>query len=111
MPCCGWVIARRGWRSERSLRTVALSISAAIVAHAVRVVSAWTRPGEYQDLLQASLGQGLTFLVGFLCLIAAGFGFVLAVFERVAQADGAVGQPRWPDRLPDAQGDRRDAGA
>ena len=100
MPCCGWVIARRGWRSERSLRTVALSISAAIVAHAVRVVHVWTHSGDYQDLLQASLSQGLTSLVGFLCLIAAGFGFVLAVFERVARQmeqlanhDGLTGHP------------------
>ena len=58
------------------------------------------RPDDYQDLLQASLSQGLTFLVGFLCLIAAGFGFVLAVFERVARQmeqlanhDGLSGHP------------------
>lgn len=79
-----WVIARVGWRAERSLRMVALLIAAAMAAHAIRAVHAWTHPGEYVDLMQASLGQGLTFLVGFMCLIAAGFGFVLAVFERVA---------------------------
>ena len=80
-----WVIARMGWRAERSLRMVALSIAAAMASHAVRAVHAWTHPEEYLDLMQAGLGQGLTFLVGFMCLIAAGFGFVLAVFERVAR--------------------------
>ena len=78
------VIAQHGWHNERSLRTVALSIAAAIAAMAVRAVHAWTTPADYTDLMQASLGQGLTFLLSFMCLIAAGFGFVLAVFERVA---------------------------
>jgi diguanylate cyclase (GGDEF)-like protein len=35
--------------------------------------------------MQASLGQGLTFLFAFMSLLGAGFGFVLAVFERVAR--------------------------
>ena len=79
-----WVIARHGWRAERSLRAVALSMAAAALAFLLRAVHAWLTPDDYTDLLQASLGQGLTFLMAFICLIAAGFGFVLAVFERVA---------------------------
>ena len=47
-------------------------------------------PGDYGDLMQASLGQGLTFLLAFICLLGAGFGFVLAVFE--CQAHAPVGR-------------------
>jgi diguanylate cyclase (GGDEF)-like protein len=78
------LIWRHGWRAERSLRTVALTMSLAMAALAVRAVHAWLTPGDYLDLMQASLGQGLTFLLAFTCLLGAGFGFVLAVFERVA---------------------------
>jgi diguanylate cyclase (GGDEF)-like protein len=79
------VIVRHGWHAERSLRTVALTMALAAVALALRAVHAWLMPGDYVDLMQASLGQGLTFLFAFMCLLGAGFGFVLAVFERVAQ--------------------------
>lgn len=79
------IIVRHGWRAERSLRTVAVTMMLAAVALSVRAVHAWTHPGDYTDLLQASLGQGLTFLMSFLCIMGAGFAFVLAVFERVAQ--------------------------
>ncbi|MBL8351162.1 MAG: GGDEF domain-containing protein [Burkholderiaceae bacterium] len=80
-----WVILRHGWHAERSLRTVALTMAMAIVALLVRALHAWLTPGDYVDLMQASLGQGLTFLFAFMCLLGAGFGFVLAVFERVAR--------------------------
>ena len=79
------VILRHGWRAERSLRTVALTMALAAAALLLRAVHAWITPGDYVDLMQASLGQGLTFLFAFMCLLGAGFGFVLAVFERVAQ--------------------------
>jgi diguanylate cyclase (GGDEF)-like protein len=79
-----WVIARHGWGAERSLRTVALTMATAIAALLLRALHAWFNPADYNDILQASLGQGLTFLVAFMCLVGAGFGFVLAVFERVA---------------------------
>jgi diguanylate cyclase (GGDEF)-like protein len=79
------VIVRHGWHAERSLRTVAVTMMLAALALAVRAVHAWTHPAEYTDLMQASLGQGLTFLMSFLCIMGAGFAFVLAVFERVAQ--------------------------
>ena len=79
------VIWRHGWHAERSLRTVALTMSLAMAALGLRAVHAWRTPGDYVDLMQASLGQGLTFLFAFMCLLGAGFGFVLAVFERVAR--------------------------
>jgi diguanylate cyclase (GGDEF)-like protein len=79
------VIVRHGWHAERSLRTVAVTMMLAAVSLAVRTVHAWRHPAEYTDLMQASLGQGLTFLMSFLCIMGAGFAFVLAVFERVAQ--------------------------
>jgi diguanylate cyclase (GGDEF)-like protein len=78
------VIARHGWRAERSLRTVAITMGLAGLVQLVRVWHAWTHPQDYGDLMQASLGQGLTFLLAFMSLLGAGFGFVLAVFERVA---------------------------
>ena len=78
------VILRHGWRAERSLRVVAVTMALAVLALLVRAVHALLQPDEYGALMQASLGQGLTFLVAFVCLLGAGFGFVLAVFERVA---------------------------
>lgn len=79
------VIVRHGWRAERSLRTVAVTMALAALSLLVRAVHAWNNPGDYTDLMQASLGQGLTFLMSFLCIMGSGFAFVLAVFERVAQ--------------------------
>jgi len=78
------VIVRHGWRAERSLRMVALTLGLSLAAHGLRAVHAWTTPDDYGDLMQASLGQGLTFLFAFMGILGAGFGFVLAVFERVA---------------------------
>ena len=78
------LILRRGWRAERSLRAVALTMALAGLALLVRAVQALLHPQDDGELMQASLGQGLTFLVAFVCLLGAGFGFILAVFERVA---------------------------
>ncbi len=79
------VILRHGWRAERSLRAVALTMVLAMAALVLRAVHAWSHPEDDGELMQASLGQGLTFLVAFICLLGAGFGFILAVFERVAR--------------------------
>ena len=79
------LIVRHGWRAERSLRTVAVTMTLAALALLLRAWHALSTPEDYGDLLQGSLGQGLTFLVSFICLLGAGFGFVLAVFERVAR--------------------------
>lgn len=78
------IIWRQGWHVERSLRTVAITQGLAMVALLVRAQHAWFNPDDYSELMQASLGQSLTFLVAFLGLLGSGFGFVLAVFERVA---------------------------
>lgn len=78
------VILRLGWKTEGSLRTVALTLSVAAAAMTARSVHSLLEPQDYTDLLQASLGQGLTFLVAFMCLLGAGFGFVLTLFERLA---------------------------
>jgi diguanylate cyclase (GGDEF)-like protein len=78
------VILREGWHAERALRAVAITMLLAVVALAVRAIHCLMRPTDYTDLMQASLGQGLTFLVAFMCLLGAGFGFVLALFERLA---------------------------
>lgn len=79
-----WALLRYGWRAERSLRAVVLTMAIAMTALLLRAGHAMAYPEQYTDLLQASLGQGLTILVAFVCLLGAGFGFVLAVFERVA---------------------------
>lgn len=79
------VLVGPGWRAEYSLRSVALTLIMAAGSLLLRAVHAAQRPQDYQDLLQSSLGQGLTFLFSFICLIGAGFGFVLANFERIAR--------------------------
>jgi diguanylate cyclase (GGDEF)-like protein len=79
------VIGRHGWHAETSLRTVAATMTLACLALLVRAWHAWNHPQQYGALLQASLGQGLTFLVCFIGVLGAGFGFVLASFQRVAQ--------------------------
>ncbi len=79
------VLLGPGWRAEYSLRSVTLTLLMAAGSLVLRAVHAWRHPEDYQDLLQSSLGQGLTFLFSFICLIGTGFGFVLANFERIAR--------------------------
>ncbi len=79
------VLLGKGWREEASLRSVGLTLVAAAASLMLRSVHAMLNPGEYLDIMQSSLGQGLTFLFSFICLIGAGFGFVLANFERIAR--------------------------
>lgn len=83
LPCVA-LITRHGWHAERSLRSVVFTFSLCIVALSVRAVHAWTRPQDYTDLMQASFGQGATFLMAFIALLGAGWGFVLAGYERTA---------------------------
>lgn len=79
-----YLIFRHGWRSEASLRAVGMTLAVAAAALTLRGWHAFTNPEQYTDLLRSSLGQGLTFLCAFLSLMGAGFGFVLATFERAA---------------------------
>ncbi len=76
------VILRHGWRAERALRAVALTMAVAVVALLLRAVQALLQPENDGAPVQASLGQGLMFLVAFVCLLGAGFGFIRAVFGR-----------------------------
>ncbi|MET0519745.1 MAG: GGDEF domain-containing protein [Burkholderiaceae bacterium] len=80
-----WLVLRHGWHGEASMRVVGLTLSLACLALALRGVHALHSPGQYAHLLQGSVAQKLTFLLGFFALLGAGFGFVLACFERVAR--------------------------
>lgn len=79
-----YLVLRHGWGGEASLRAVGLTLAVAALALILRGWHAFTHPDQYTDLLRSSLGQGLTFLCAFLSLMGAGFGFVLASFERAA---------------------------
>jgi diguanylate cyclase (GGDEF)-like protein len=79
------LIARHGRNAERSLRIVAATLVLASLALLGRGVHALLDPDNYQDLLQPSLGQGLTFLAAFVGLLGAGFGFLLCCLERTAR--------------------------
>jgi diguanylate cyclase (GGDEF)-like protein len=79
------VLLRHGWQAERSLRLMAMCLLLAALAVAYRSVDAGLNPDQYQDVLQSNSGQGLTYLLCFVMLLGAGFGFVLASFERVAK--------------------------
>ncbi|WP_077038155.1 diguanylate cyclase [Pelomonas sp. KK5] len=75
----------RGWRTGAgSMRSVALMLVVTTLTLYLRSVDAMLRPEEHRDLLQGDLISGLAILLSFLCLLGAGFGFVLACFERVA---------------------------
>jgi len=80
-----WLIVRHGWRAEPLLRMVGFTFALAMASMVLRAQQAWMHPEEYTDLLQSSLGQSLTFLLSFIAMLGAGFGFVLANFERVAR--------------------------
>jgi diguanylate cyclase (GGDEF)-like protein len=77
------LIARRGWHAERSLRTVAVMFGFAMALLGLRAVRSWTYPGGHAGFFDASLGDGLTFLLPFVLLLGSGFAFVLAIVERV----------------------------
>jgi diguanylate cyclase (GGDEF)-like protein len=79
------LIVRSGWGAEPLLRTVVFTFALAMASMLLRAQQAWMHPEQYTDLLQSSLGQSLTFLLSFVAMLGAGFGFVLANFERVAR--------------------------
>lgn len=80
-----WIIFRDGWSAERALRAMALTGAVCVTALLLRAGHALVRPDLYAGLLQPGLFQGLTFLTAFICIFGAGFGFLLANFERLAQ--------------------------
>ncbi|MBC7954740.1 MAG: GGDEF domain-containing protein [Cytophagales bacterium] len=79
-----WLLARRGWHAEASLRTVAVTLGLTCAALLVRVGNAVLHPEDFTGYFQASLGNGLTYLASFLFPLGAGYGFVLANLERTA---------------------------
>ena len=80
-----WLVLRHGWRDEASLRAVGLTMLLSALALALRGWHALRHPEDFQELLQTNPAQGVTFLAGFVGLLGAGFGFVLACFERLAR--------------------------
>lgn len=79
-----YLVCRHGLTAERSLRTVGLTLGLTLLAMLMRSVHSWLAPDEYGGMHQVSLAQGLIFLMAYLSMIGAGFGFVLASFERAA---------------------------
>lgn len=76
---------RRGWRAELSFRVVALMLALACVMLGLRGVLAvwWLRvaPAAGEPWLSWT---SVVFMLAFMAVLAAGFGFVLATFERMA---------------------------
>lgn len=92
------LIVRDGWRFERSLRTMVVTTGFTAMGLAVRAWHAWSSPELYDSQYHSSLGQGMAYLCVFLLLISSGFGFTLAVLERMskemktlASTDGLTG--------------------
>ncbi|MBT9502704.1 MAG: GGDEF domain-containing protein [Burkholderiaceae bacterium] len=79
------VIWVHGRQAERSLRTVGATLALATLTLMFRAVHGLVSPQDYASLTHSTLSQALSFLIAFLCLLGAGFGFVLASFERLAQ--------------------------
>jgi diguanylate cyclase (GGDEF)-like protein len=79
------VAVRQGWRGELSFRVVAVMLLLANVALVLRVGFAiwWARGGGLPAGTPAFWSSAI-FMVGFMAVLAAGFGFVLAGFERMA---------------------------
>lgn len=80
-----WVALRQGWHTEAAFRMVGISLAVAWLALAARGVDALLRPESYRSLMSDGLATGLTFLFAFMSLLGAGFGFLLAGFERMAR--------------------------
>jgi len=79
------LVVRHHRKGETSLRLVGLTMAMTALVVLVRGVHSLLEPQAYQDLMEDSLLQGLTFLVSFVSLLGTGFGFVLASFERMAK--------------------------
>jgi diguanylate cyclase (GGDEF)-like protein len=75
---------RRGWHAERALRSVAATLLLAMSGLIVRALHATLDPQAYVDAAGTDVVHGLSFLLAFLAVLAGGFGFAMAVFERVA---------------------------
>jgi len=79
------LLVRHGWSEAGSLRTATVALGLTVLTSLARGLDAWSRPQVYANFLGDDLAQGLAYMMGFMCLMGAGFGFVLACFERVAK--------------------------
>lgn len=80
-----WQITRLRHQQARPLRLVGMTLTVTVVALCLRAVHAAHVPQDYADAMQISLGQGMSFVLAFIAMLGAGFGFVLAVLERHAE--------------------------
>lgn len=80
-----WQILRLQRLRSHPLRMVGITLAITVVALWLRALHAWKVPQDYGDAMQLSLGQGLSFVLAFVAMLGAGFGFVLAVLERNAE--------------------------
>lgn len=79
------MLLRQGWPHGGTIRMVAVTLAATSLGMAIRGIDAFARPWAYTDLLNTSVANAVAYLLSFMCLMGAGFGFVLACFERVAR--------------------------
>ncbi|MDR7269931.1 diguanylate cyclase (GGDEF)-like protein [Pelomonas saccharophila] len=76
---------RQGWRGELSFRVVALMLLLANLALVLRVCFAvWWAGGGHLPAGTSTFWSSAIFMLAFMAVLAAGFGFVLAGFERMA---------------------------
>jgi diguanylate cyclase (GGDEF)-like protein len=76
---------RQGWRGELSFRVVALMLLLANLALLLRVCFAvWWAGGGSPPGGTPAFWSSAIFMLAFMAVLAAGFGFVLAGFERMA---------------------------
>lgn len=61
-----------------------MAVVIGMVSLVARAVHATLDPGQYDDFWQPSLGNGLTYLAGYLFPLCAGFGFLVANLERTS---------------------------
>jgi len=80
-----YLLLRHGWPHGGTIRMVGLTLTGTALGMALRGIDAFARPPAYTDLLNGSLANAVAYLLSFMCLMGAGFGFVLACFERVAR--------------------------
>lgn len=79
------MIFRARQQVEHSLIAVGLMLGVAMMAMLGRALHAVWHPEQYQVFNQPGFGQSLSFLLAFLAMQGAGWGFVLSVFERTAR--------------------------